>query len=129
MKVVNMERSRSVTLKELVSNTGFLFASELVYEPELLVWKKSTKNDSRLVLERVIDLLSTINVQSWTSKYLDQIVRTFITEQALGNGDVLWPLRTALSGQKNSPGPFEIADALGKDKTLSRLKDAVRALT
>ena len=44
------------------------------------------------------------------------------------NGNVLWPMRVALSGQEKSPSPFEIAEVLGKDKTLKRLKNAISKL-
>ncbi|HRH92908.1 MAG TPA: glutamate--tRNA ligase [Candidatus Peribacteria bacterium] len=35
---------------------------------------------------------------------------------------ILWTLRAALTGRKFSPGAFEVADALGKQETLKRLK-------
>jgi len=37
-------------------------------------------------------------------------------------------MRVALSGQKNSPGPFEIASVLGKEKTIERIRYAISAL-
>ena len=43
----------------------------------------------------------------------------------VGRGDFLWPLRVALSGQKESPGPFEIIWVLGKNETLRRLNIAL----
>ncbi|MCD6528244.1 hypothetical protein J7K44_01235, partial [bacterium] len=39
-------------------------------------------------------------------------------------GYLLWPFRVALSGKKASAGPFEIAEVLGKEKTIKRLKEA-----
>jgi glutamyl/glutaminyl-tRNA synthetase len=41
---------------------------------------------------------------------------------------MLWPLRVALTGKQASAGPFEIADVLGRDKTLSRIKKAKELL-
>ena len=35
-------------------------------------------------------------------------------------GKLLWPLRAALSGKEASSGPFEIAEILGREKTLKR---------
>ena len=45
-----------------------------------------------------------------------------IAEAEKKNGQVLWPLRVALSGEQFSPGAFEIAYILGKDETLARVK-------
>jgi glutamyl/glutaminyl-tRNA synthetase len=43
-------------------------------------------------------------------------------------GYMLWPLRVALSGKEASASPFEIADILGKEKTLQRIQDAIDLL-
>lgn len=45
-----------------------------------------------------------------------------ITENGKKNGQILWPLRVALSWEEFSPGAFELAFILGKDKTLERIK-------
>ena len=41
-------------------------------------------------------------------------------------GYLLWPLRVALSGKESSPSPFEIANILGKEKTLKHIEDAIK---
>jgi len=47
----------------------------------------------------------------------------------LGNkGLVFWPLRVALSGKEKSPGPVEIAIALGKEESLKRIQKAIEIL-
>jgi len=40
----------------------------------------------------------------------------------VGRGELLWPLRTALSGNKQSPDPFTLAFVLQREETLSRLQ-------
>ena len=45
-----------------------------------------------------------------------------------GRGEVLWPLRFALSGEKESPDPFTIAETLGKENTLARIDKAISLL-
>jgi len=45
-----------------------------------------------------------------------------------GRGELLWPLRVALSAKEASPGPFEIMDVLGKEETLKRLDIAIQKL-
>lgn len=48
-----------------------------------------------------------------------------VAELGLKNGQVLWPMRAALTGEQFSPGAFEVAWALGKEKTLNRLKNTI----
>lgn len=127
-KVVDLERSRATTLVELVESVGFIFADELTYEPELLVWRKSTRAETKNKLSELIDYLNTIDVQDWTKLELAERVGEWIKQKNYQVGDVLWPMRVALSGQKNSSGPYEIADALGKEKSFQRLSEALRRL-
>jgi len=39
-------------------------------------------------------------------------------------GYILWPFRVALTGKEASAGPFEIAEILGREKTIKRIKEA-----
>jgi len=45
-------------------------------------------------------------------------------EKTNNRGALLWPLRVALTAKQASAGPFEIAEILGKEKTLERIKEA-----
>lgn len=44
------------------------------------------------------------------------------------NGQVFWPVRAALTGEQFSPGVFEVIWALGKERTLKRLDQALMSL-
>lgn len=47
----------------------------------------------------------------------------------LKNGQILWPVRVALSGLPSTPGgAVELADILGRQETLSRIKNAIQML-
>ena len=46
-----------------------------------------------------------------------------------GIGEVLWPLRVALTGRKTSSGPSEIMEILGREEILKRIKYAKEKLT
>lgn len=126
MKVVELEKSRANTLSELVHSVEFIFADKLVYDATLLVWKKSTLDDAREKIRLLIEQLENISKTEWSKEMVESKVGEWIRENQFDVGSVLWPMRVALSGQKNSPGPFEIAAVLGKEKTLARLH---RALT
>ncbi|MPN10984.1 hypothetical protein SDC9_158282 [bioreactor metagenome] len=45
------------------------------------------------------------------------------------NGVVLWPIRTAVSGKQFTPGgAFEIAEILGKEESLRRIRIGIEKL-
>jgi len=127
-KVVALERGRATTLVELVEATGFMFADELSYATELLLWKKSDKEEIKNNLNNLIKFLAGVGEADWAADRLEAKVKSWIEVQKLSTGAVLWPMRVALSGQKNSPGPFEIAGVLGREKTLGRLDSALSKL-
>ncbi|MFA5174867.1 MAG: glutamate--tRNA ligase [Patescibacteria group bacterium] len=123
-KILGLERERITTLSELPEMIRFAF--ELPdYESELLVWKKSSAEEAKSALSEVKEYLNKFSVQEWTKNNLEQKTGEWIKEKGYGNGVVLWPLRVSLSGQKDSPGPFEIMDALGKEESIIRLETAI----
>ena len=45
------------------------------------------------------------------------------------NGQMLWPVRTAITGLPASPGgAIEVADILGKDETIRRINIGIEKL-
>lgn len=91
------------------------------YDVSLLKWKKdSAVSDSFPRLEKAIVLLEKAEFNS--PEEIKNAVWDYAEE--VGKGELLWPLRVALSGQERSPDPFTIAYVLGKEETLSRIKSA-----
>jgi glutamyl/glutaminyl-tRNA synthetase len=126
-KIVATEKDRIKKLADIVPATAFYFKFP-IYEASLLVWKKSNPTQTKQNLHMLSDKLQTISEKSWQGKKLETEIIALITENKLGVGDMLWPMRVALSGQQNSPGPFEIAEVLGKKESLMRIKKAIEAL-
>ncbi|MBI2436315.1 MAG: glutamate--tRNA ligase [Candidatus Magasanikbacteria bacterium] len=124
-KIVALEQGRASTLVEIVEHTGFVFAEHLEYEPELLVWKKSTAEDAKEKLSLILEFLKNKPEGEWAKEILEPTVIEWIASKDFGNGDILWPTRVALSGLKNSPGPFELMSVLGKEKTIRRILTAI----
>jgi len=126
LPVVQLEQGRANTLLELVNNVSFIFAKNLQYDAELLVWKKSTREDAKQKLQAIHEFLNNIGEWEWTRENLEEKGLAWIKENGWNNGDVLWPTRVALSGLKNSPGPFEIMGVLGKERSLARIIEAIK---
>ncbi|MBI2444430.1 MAG: glutamate--tRNA ligase [Candidatus Magasanikbacteria bacterium] len=123
-QVVALERERVTTLAELPATVKFVF--ELPeYPGELLVWKKSTREEMQKILPELNELLVSLDDSSWTKEILEKRVGEWREAKGYSTGSVLWPLRVALSGQQNSPGPFEIAAVLGPAESRRRLQQAI----
>ncbi|MEK7499308.1 MAG: glutamate--tRNA ligase family protein, partial [Patescibacteria group bacterium] len=93
--------------------------------PELdaqkIVWKKSTPEATRDILEKLIALLEKLPEGDFTKEKIEEYVMNWIDANTMGRGDTLWPMRYAFTGREQSPGPFEIASVIGKEDTLQRL--------
>ncbi len=127
-EVLDLAKDRLVKLADLPELIGFIFAENLDYEPSLLVWKKSTPEQTKEKMAETVKFLENIDNKNWNKKYIEAQTVKWIEKNNLSVGEILWPMRVALSGKKNSPGPFEIAGVLGKAKSLKRLNDALGRL-
>ncbi|MEK7544637.1 MAG: glutamate--tRNA ligase [Patescibacteria group bacterium] len=66
--------------------------------------------------------LETISPENFTEEEIKKSLIEVVTELGLKNGQIFWPVRAGLTGEQFSPGVFEVIWALGKEKTLERLK-------
>lgn len=128
LKIVTIEQPRLKKLSDIKESIDVFAADTLQYDPKMLVWKKMTP---QLALERLTWTLGQVEKlpdEPWTLEQIDTTLKTAITQAELKNGEVLWPLRVALSGREASPSPFELLWVLGKNKAISRIQDAISLL-
>ncbi len=78
-------------------------------------------------LEYIVRHLQDLSEEEFTKEKIKTTIWEYAGEA--GRGNVLWPMRTALSGMRTSPDPFLIAEAIGKKETLTRLDHAIRILS
>jgi glutamyl-tRNA synthetase len=91
------------------------------YEIELIKWKNDDTVLSALPrLQEAKSLLLDADFES--SESIKAALWDYA--QTIGKGELLWPLRTCLSGKAQSPDPFTLAFILGKPETLSRIQTA-----
>ena len=89
--------------------------------------QKSTLESAKTALTALIPVLE--GVGEWTEANLHDTVMGAIPGLGMKNGQVLWPMRIAISGQMSTPGgAFEIAYLLGRDETMKRLDAALARL-
>lgn len=91
----------------------------------LLQWKNdASPAAAQPRLEALIPLLKHADFSSPDS--IKTAIWGFVEE--VGKGEVLWPLRVALTGRERSPDPFTVAYILGPDETIARIERAVDSL-
>lgn len=128
LKMVSVEKLRAHTLADF-EPAAATYMELPAYDAGLLVWKKSTAEVARERLRDVREYIAQTDAKDFSS--LDHIQKTlteWISARGYANGDVLWPLRVALTGREQSPSPFEVAFVLGKEETLARIDGALQKL-
>lgn len=98
------------------------------YPVELLLWKKNPSKEAALNhLNNAFSLIKDIP----ENLFIADSIKTSLWSYAEthGKGDVLWPLRVALTGKEKSPDPFISAFILGREESLKRITDAQMKLS
>jgi len=121
-KISHLIQVRTERLSDIPGMTAFL-AELPAYESALFINEKSKSSleTSRQILEHAIPLLDVL--EPWTNETIFACLKTFASEAGFKVGAVMWPIRTACSGLEATPGgATELADLLGKEETLNRLR-------
>jgi glutamyl-tRNA synthetase len=100
------------------------------YDSELLYWKG--QKDPEALTRRLQEVIAKLNkIDGKEFNFNKEAVKSAVWDFATaeGRGEVLWPMRVALSGQEKSPDPFILAELLGKSETVSRLTKALEKVS
>lgn len=119
---------RIETLADIASNVDFI--EKLPTYSTTLYQNKKMKTDEAVAknaLLKAFDVLK--NVKSWTNENLFGALKDLAEKEGLKNGQILYPVRIALSGKETTPGgATELAVILGQDETLNRIEYALTLL-
>ncbi len=90
--------------------------------------QKVKKEDLPAILELDEKILNAIPDAEWKAERLLAEVKIEVGKGTWKLGQLLWPLRAALTGLPFSPGAVEVAEVLGKAKTMERLNRSKNAI-
>ena len=99
------------------------------YANDLYTHKKMKTNpeNSLEALKEALPVLEGIN--EWNEENIHNELIKLVEKLELKNGRILWPVRVAISGKAFTPGgAVEIADILGKEETIRRVKHGILQL-
>lgn len=127
-KVSELMQTRVEVLSEIPEKIGF-FAELPEYSIDIFLHKKmkTTIENSLENLTKILPALEAL--EPWNSDTISGLISEFVSKEGIKNGQIMWPIRSALSGLQSSPGGYlELADILGKDESISRIKIAINNL-
>ena len=132
-KICALIQQRTEVLTEIPDKIAF-FKELPEYDTAIYCHKKMKTDQTnslenlRKVLQYFTDNESTLRAD-WTSARLYEALCALAEQNGVKNSQILWPVRTALSGKEVSPGgATEIAEILGYGETMRRLAVGIKKL-
>ena len=127
-KIASLLQPRTEVLSEIPEQVDFF--DEMPSYDLSLYDNKKMKTDRAAALEVLKKALPTLeSLSDWSLDGLHEALFGLIAEMGVKNGFVLWPVRVAISGKQFTPGgALEIAEIIGKDETLKRMKRSIEML-
>ena len=127
-KIITLFQERMRRLSDIKESADFFFKDKISLDKKLLVWKSMSEDDVQKNLGKCYKILENFKKEEWQIMKIREVLMKE-AEKELDRGYLLWPLRVALTGKKGSPPPFEIAEILGKKRTLRRIEEAIELIS
>ena len=127
-KIAAILQQRVNTLVEIPENIDF-FDEMPAYTNDLYINKKM-KTDEAISLQSLKEVRAALEgLDDWSFDGLHNCLMALPEKLNMKNGQVLFPLRLAITGKQFTPGgAIEIAEILGKDETLRRVDLSIKQL-
>jgi glutamyl-tRNA synthetase len=123
-QVLTLVRDRCTLLPDFVDQSAFFFKSPESIDTAAILPKWDEKKN-----QFFIELLSALEfIQQWEMDRLEKEFKEIAAASQIKPGEVLLPFRIMLVGGKFGPGVFDIAAILGKEETITRIKNTLSLL-
>ena len=122
--VIQTLQPRSKTLVEMAQGAAFYYQDDVTFDEKAA--DKFLKPDIKAILQKSADYIE--GLEAYTQEELENVFKRIMEETDLKFGKIAQPLRVAITGTTMSPGIFEMLLALGKDKTIQRIKSAIQLI-
>lgn len=126
-KIGPIIQERIRTLEEAVEIAGFFFEREVDPNPDELIGKNMSVEETSSALKSAFALLQ--DLPSMESTDLEADLRNLAENLGLKAGQLFGILRIAVTGQRVSPPLFESMEIIGKDIVLERISSALENLS
>jgi glutamyl-tRNA synthetase len=122
-KVIALVKDRCTLLTDFYDQSYFFFKSPEKWDLDAV--KPKWNGAKQLFFAEVIRNYELKN--DWTAAVLEKDFKEIAAVNQIKAGEVLLPFRIMLVGGKFGPGVFDIAEIIGKEETISRIKRTLTA--
>lgn len=122
--VINAVKERCTFLTDFVQQAGYFFQATVNIDFSAI--KPKWNAEKTAFFQLVIQNWESFT--NWDSPTLENSFKELAVQQQIKPGDVMLPLRLMLVGGKFGPHVFDIAQLLGKNQTIERIKHGLTEL-
>lgn len=122
-RVVRLFQERTKTLVEFTQLTDYLFLKRMRISGDakkMLLANPQIPGNFKLLIERLSAM------DSFEARSIEVKLRGLVDELGIKSGELIHPVRAALTGRTVSPGLFELMELMGKQKVIERLNRAAK---
>ncbi len=116
--IVQLFKGRMSTLLDFLEWTDFLFVEEVNFEEESK--GKHLSGDKSKEFTSLAEALS--QLKEFNAKSAEEAFRGVVEKLGIAAGELVHPVRVALTGRAVGPGLFETMGLLGQKRTIERLR-------
>jgi glutamyl-tRNA synthetase len=124
LKVIRAMRERVTFIRDFVEKSPYFFSTPEEYDPAVV--KKRWKPETAQRLKKLAEEFSRLtNPQK---QDFEAALNRVAESLAIGHGELIHPLRLAVSGMGAGPGVYDILEIIGRDETIRRIDKAIETL-
>jgi glutamyl-tRNA synthetase len=126
LKVLEIVKEKIKLFKDVPEWIGYFFTEEYPFDPEVV--EKTLKKPGAL------DRLSLLSAkyageEDWSAKNLERVLKEFGAEIGCKTGELVHPVRVAVSGRSVGPSLYHMLEVMGKPRVLQRIDRVLQQFT
>ena len=125
LAIIELLKPRARTLLQFLHEARPFLADDVTYEPQA-VSKHLSKPELRGAIEELADELS--RLPDFTAAPLEATLRSGAEARQMKPAALIHATRVAVTGRAASPGLFEVLELIGRDRVVTRLRNAMTLL-
>jgi len=123
-EIVKTIKERATFVSDFWELSSFYFETPTDFDAKAS--KKAWKEGTAEIMQNVKNIIA--EVEDFNQENLQEKVKGWITNEGIGFGKVMQPLRLSLVGEMKGPDLFHIMTSVGKEETLKRIDFAIEKL-
>ena len=121
LKVIHLMKERATFPQDILENGKFFFSAPQSYDEKAL--KKAWNDETGLLMNELGERLNLL--EDFSAENIKECIHHLAEEKSLGMGKIMMPLRLSLVGELKGPDVPDIIEIIGKNESITRIKNAV----